>query len=79
MPKVPGPLVRDPIASLAPTQDAQSPVPFARNTVLGPRLIAHGPKSGLAIAAVIIRNRGYVQRDPPEPRFLLNPFRQGCR
>ena len=35
-------MVRVPNASLAPAQDALSPVLFERNTVLGPRLIGHG-------------------------------------
>jgi hypothetical protein len=30
-----------------------------------------GPKSGSSMVAVTISNRGYVKRDPPEPRFRL--------
>ena len=55
----PGPwtVVRDPVARLAPTQDALSAASFARNTVLGPLLQKARPEVGLGMATLPVDNQ----------------------
>ena len=57
-------LVRVPIASMTPVPDAPSPVPFARNTVLGRLLSVAGPEVGIVDGSGNHQQSGLCQKGP---------------